>query len=40
MDMLAAVLKQSFVWYSQPLKAELARTVGGWRAMGEGETGR
>lgn len=40
MDMLAAALKQSFVWYSQPLKAALARTVGGWRAVGKGGTGR
>lgn len=30
MDVLAAVVKQSFVWYSQPLKAEL-----GWRKDGE-----
>lgn len=40
MDKLAAVLRQSFVWYSQPLEAELARTVEGWRAVGEGGTGR
>lgn len=40
MDMLAAVLKQSFVWYSQPLEAELARMVEGCRLVGEGGTGR
>lgn len=40
MDVLAAVVKQSFVWYSQPLKAELARMAEGWRGVGEGGAGR
>lgn len=39
MDMLAAVLKQPFVWYTRPLKAELTRMVEAQSVGEEGRTG-